>query len=96
MRVLNSLGIASTEQIDKGLRLLFTFGLLFWNTVEGAVFQNEYPYPFLKLYLIPVWRLLLVVALIAGAYWCKSVGIMLAYATFFYVMDMEVTMDKWK
>jgi hypothetical protein len=28
--------------------------------------------------------------------WCHCVGIMLAFTAFFYVMDMEVTMDKWK
>ena len=85
-----------STQLDRGLRLLVTLAVLYWNVKEGAVFHTEYPEAFLRLYSIPLWRLLLLVALITGAAWCPSVGIMLAYATFFYVMDMEVTLDKWK
>lgn len=83
------------EAIDGPLRLLFTVLLLAWNTLEGAVFQNEYPAAFVKLYPVPIWRFALLLALITGALWCPSVGIMFAFAAFFYVMDMEVTMDKW-
>jgi hypothetical protein len=85
-----------SNSIDNTLRITFALGFLFWNVIEGAVFENEYPYPFIKLYSIPLWRLLLLAAVISAAYWCPSVGLMLAFATFFYVMDMEVTMDKWK
>jgi hypothetical protein len=85
-----------TTTIDNILRAVFALSLLFWNITEGAVFQNEYPSSFIQLYCIPLWRLLLLAAVITGAYWCPSVGIMLAFAAFFYVMDMEVTMDKWK
>ena len=73
-----------------------TLLFLAWNVIEGAVFQNEYPSSFVKLYPIPIWRFLLLMALIVGATWCPSVGIMLAFTVFFYVMDMEVTMDKWQ
>ncbi len=83
------------ERLDPPLRLLFTVGLLLWNIIEGAVFHNEYPYPFVHLYPIPLWRILLLAAVITGALWCRSVGLMLAFAAFFYSMDMEVTMDKW-
>ncbi len=97
MRVLSGAPMVHiTPQIDQILRLLVTVAVLIWNVKEGAVFHTEYPEAFLRLYHIPLWRLLLLVALITGAAWCPSVGIMLAYATFFYVMDMEVTMDKWK
>jgi hypothetical protein len=85
-----------TDSIDATLRLLVTGLLLVWNIVEGAVFENEYPTAFVKLYTLPIWRFLFLMAMIAGARWCPSVGIMLAFTTFFYVMDMEVTMDKWK
>ncbi len=78
------------------LKLLVVAAFFVWNIVEGAIFENEYPSTFVRLYHIPLWRLALLVALIAGALWCPSVGIMLAFTTFFYVMDMEVTMDKWK
>jgi len=60
------------------------------------VFHNEYPYAFVKLYTIPIWRLIVLSLMISGAIWNHSLGIMLAFTIFFYVMDMEVTMDKWK
>jgi hypothetical protein len=89
-------GSAIFEKADTGLRLLVVAALLFWNTFEGAVFESEYPAACVKLYPIPIWRLLLVVALIAAAQWCPSVALMFAFTLFFYTMDMEVTMDKWK
>ena len=87
---------AGPDSLDAFLRLFFTVGLLLWNTLEGAVFHNEYPAPFVSLYTVPLWRILLLAAVITGALWCRSVGLMLAFAAFFYSMDMEVTMDKWK
>ena len=82
-----------TEDIFKNAVIVL---LIIWNTVEGAVFENEYPATFVRLYPLAIWRLLLLVAVITGALWCPCVGMLLAFATFFYVMDMEVTMDKWK
>ena len=81
--------------LEDWVKLLLTGFLLGWNTLEGAVFENEYPKVFVKLYPLAIWRWLLLVALLTGAMWCGSLGLMLAYAAFFYVMDMEVTMDKW-
>ena len=69
---------------------------LIWNVIEGSVFENEYPQVFVKLYTIPIWRLLLVLLMISAAIWNHSVGIMIAFTLFFYVMDMEVTMNTWK
>jgi hypothetical protein len=88
--------ITPSDTTDGTLRKLVTLLFLAWNIVEGSVFENEYPYAFVKLYPIPLWRFVLLVALIAGANWCPSVGIMLAFTAFFYVMDMEVTMEKWQ
>ena len=84
-----------SDKMDAVLRMIVTLFFLGWNVIEGAVFENEYPAVFVRLYPIPIWRFLLLMALIAGASWCPSVGIMLAFTAFFYVMDMEVTMDKW-
>ena len=85
-----------TEKFDYYLKVIITIFFLGWNIIEGAIFENEYPHIFVKLYPIPVWRLLIVAAVIAGAIWDPFVGIMLAFATFFYILDMEVTMEKWK
>jgi len=95
VRVLQSI-LKSQEPIDIFLRNIVLLSSLIWNVLEGSVFENEYPSVFVKLYTIPIWRLLILVLLILGALWNHSVGIMLAFTFFFYIMDMEVTMDKWK
>ena len=86
----------TSSAIDIFIGNLMTVGFLSWNTIEGSVFENEYPSAFVKLYTIPVWRLLLLMLMIAAAQWNHSLGIMIAFTIFFYVMDMEVTMEKWK
>jgi len=86
----------ATGAIDIFIGNLMTVAFLTWNVIEGSVFENEYPYSFVKLYTIPLWRLLLLILMIAAASWNHSLGIMIAFTIFFYVMDMEVTMEKWK
>jgi hypothetical protein len=85
-----------SDTLENYMKIIVTAFFLGWNVIEGAVFENEYPRLFVQLYPIAAWRLLLLVALIAGAMWDSFVGIMLAFTAFFYVMDMEVTMDKWR
>jgi hypothetical protein len=86
----------SSNEFDTLLKNIMIVAFLTWNVIEGSVFENEYPYAFVKLYTIPIWRLLLVILMILAALWNHSLGIMVAFTMFFYVMDMEVTMDKWK
>lgn len=86
----------TTKSIEIFIGNLITIGFLTWNTVEGSVFENEYPAAFVKLYTVPLWRLLLVLLMISACYWNRSLGIMIAFTIFFYIMDMEVTMEKWK
>jgi len=86
----------SNNEFDIFLRNSMILAFLIWNVLEGSVFQNEYPHIFVKLYTVPIWRLLLLILMIAAAMWNHSLGIMIAFTLFFYVMDMEVTMDKWK
>jgi hypothetical protein len=95
MKVLTDL-LHYKHTADSYAKIIVTALFLGWNVIEGAIFENEYPRTFVKLYPIPIWRLILLVALIAGSLWDPFVGIMLAFTTFFYVMDMEVTMEKWK
>jgi hypothetical protein len=85
----------TTSAIDIFIGNLMTIGFLSWNVLEGSVFQNEYPSAFVKLYTLPIWRLLLLVLMISASTWNHSLGIMIAFTIFFYVMDMEVTMEKW-
>ena len=86
----------SSNGIDILLRNIVLVLFLTWNVIEGSVFQNEYPRAFVKLYTIPLWRLLILSCMILGALWNHSLGITMAFTLFFYVMDMEVTMDTWK
>jgi len=85
-----------SDTLENYMKIIVTVFFLGWNVIEGAVFENEYPRLFVQLYPIAAWRLLLLIALIVGAMWDSFVGIMLAFTAFFYVMDMEVTMDKWR
>lgn len=84
------------NSFEEVLKNILIVALLFWNTIEGSVLENEYPSLFVQLYPLAIWRLFLVLAVFTGAMWCPMLGLLLAYAIFFYVMDMEVTMDKWK
>jgi len=88
-------GHLDMQHIDGIVRLTVVTAILLWNVKEGAVFHNEYPKVLVHLYPIAFWRLTLLVATILGALWCPSVGLMMAYAVFFYVMDMEITLEKW-
>ena len=84
-----------SQKLDIYARIVVVALLFGWNVVEGARFENQYPAAFVKLYPIAAWRLVLLVATILGALWSPSVGLMMAFTVFFYVMDMEVTLDKW-
>lgn len=86
----------STQGIDRFLGNAMIVAFLTWNVLEGSVFSNEYPHVFVKLYTIPIWRLLLCILMILAASWNVSLGSTIAFTMFFYVMDMEVTMDTWK
>lgn len=81
--------------IDLVCRIIFIIALLGWNVLEGAAFENYYPKALVKLYTVPLWRFALLVATILSARWSTSVGVMMAFAIFFYVMDMEVVLNKW-
>jgi hypothetical protein len=89
------MGGAAGSSLEDKLKLAVAIVLLLWNAIEGSVLENEYPALFVRLYPLAIWRVFLVLAILAGALWCPTVGILLAYAIFFYVMDMEITMDKW-
>jgi H+/gluconate symporter-like permease len=82
-------------EIDTVLRIFITSAILAWNVLEGAPLENQYPKALVKLYTIPLWRFVLLVTMIIGAQWSPSVGMMMAFGIFFYVMDMEVTLEKW-
>ena len=95
MKYLSALHTYSNT-IETVLKNVILLILLIWNVLEGSVFENEYPYIFVKLYTVPIWRLMLLALVLTGAMWNRSIGIMMAFTYFFYEMDMEVTMDTWR
>ena len=81
--------------IDKKLQGIFIVALFIWNTLEGAVFENVYPFAMVKLYKYPIWRVAFVLLIVLSADWSPLLSLMLAFALFFYIMDIEVTREKW-
>ena len=80
--------------IDKVGRLFFTAFFFLWNIIEGFKIDTHYPHKFVVLYFYPLWRLLLLIALVVGGLWCQSLSIMLAFAIFFYFMDLQLLLYK--
>lgn len=80
---------------ESALRLLTTGAFFAWNLVEGAYFENQYPLAMVRLYEIPIWRIAFLALLILAADWCPSTALMLGFFVFFYIMDLEVTLEKW-
>ena len=81
--------------LEEYLKIGITGAFLVWNILEGAVFENVYPQAMVKLYVYPIWRVLLLILLVLAADWCVSIALMLAFTIFFYIMDIEVTREKW-
>jgi hypothetical protein len=81
--------------LESALRLVMTLAFFSWNVLEGAYFENQYPLAMVSLYTIPLWRLAFLALLILAADWCPSTAIMLGFFIFFYIMDLEVTREKW-
>jgi len=80
------------DDILKFIVVALFFG---WNLLEGSIFENEYPRAMVNLYQYPVWRIALVALLFLSTDWCPCVAIMIAFTIFFYIMDIEVTTQKW-
>ena len=81
--------------IDSILKGIVAAGFFGWNLLEGAVFENQYPLAMVNLYRIPIWRVFLMLLVVFSGDWCPYVAVMIAFFIFFYIMDMEVTLDKW-
>ena len=81
--------------IDKKIQGILVVALFIWNTLEGAVFENVYPYAMVKLYKYPIWRVAFVILIVLSADWSPLLSLMIAFTLFFYIMDIEVTREKW-
>ena len=80
---------------ERLLLLVVIAFFIIWNLHYGALIDTYYPIPVVKLYEFPLWRLLLVALVIGAISWCPSVGLLVALALFFYLMDMEHFTKPW-
>ena len=83
------------NSLDILIQGLIVGALFIWNVIEGAIFENEYPVALVKLYKYPIWRAALLLLIILSADWSPFIALMLAFTLFFYIMDIEVTRERW-
>ena len=88
-------GVNLFKNLDTKIQGILIVSLFIWNVIEGAVFQNVYPVALVKLYKYPIWRVAIVILIIIASDWSPVLALMLAFTLFFYIMDIEVTREKW-
>lgn len=85
------LGMTSREYdvnfiLEWGVIIIILLYILF----AGSVFEISYPKELVDLYTYPWWRILVVVLVVVGAWWCSRIGLVMALAVFLYLNDMDV------
>ena len=83
------------KTIDGYIKLAFIVALFAWNVIEGAVYENANPLAMIHVYPLAIWRIMLLVLVVLASDWSVHVTLLLIYTVFFYIMDLEVTIDKW-
>jgi hypothetical protein len=83
------------KNFDMYLKLAVVASLFVWNVIEGSIYENQYPLAMIHIYPMAIWRIALIILIILASDWCPSATLMLAYFVFFYIMDLEVTIEKW-
>jgi hypothetical protein len=73
---------------EEFLRTGTTFIILLYVLLQSSVFGNTYSASLQELYIHPWWRLLVVLLVGIGSWWCPRVGLALALAVFFYFTTM--------
>jgi hypothetical protein len=56
----------------------------------SSLFEEEYTQKLTDLYIMPWWRILIVLLVLTSAIWCPRVGILVALIVFFYLSDMNL------
>jgi hypothetical protein len=75
---------------EESLRTAVTVFIFGYVLLFGSVFEATYPTRLVELYAMPWWRLLVILLVAIGAWWCPRVGLALAVAVFFYLNDMHI------
>lgn len=81
--------LQSSGKIDTIARLSVAILLGVWLVTVGLSFQAEYPRDLIELAGQPWWRLLMIVAAVAAAFWCPRVGVLAALAVVVYLADLR-------
>jgi len=76
-------------EIDSILRTVVVVLACIFIVRYASLYEEEYNKKLIDLYVYPWWRILIVFLLIASAYWCPTVSIVIALLTFFYLSDMN-------
>lgn len=82
--------LQENTRFEKGLRTFVTVFILGYVLLFSTVFEAHYPTRIVELYAYPWWRLLIVLLVAVGTWWCPRVGMALAIAVFFYFNDMHI------
>lgn len=78
-----------TDTTDKIARLSTAIVLIIWLIMHGLPFHAEYSKEFIELAGQPWWRLLMVLTVMAGAYWCPTVGVLAGLTVTLYLVDVR-------
>jgi hypothetical protein len=81
--------LQSSGKIDTIARLSVAILLGVWLLMVGLSFQAEYPRDLIELAGQPWWRLLMILAAVAAAFWCPRVGVLAALAVVVYLADLR-------
>ena len=82
------------EVIDLPIKIGFTVLFYMWNLFQGFKLDTQYPKSLVILYFYPLWRYLLLFTFVIGGLWCESLAMMMAFAIFFYFMDLQLLLYK--
>ena len=83
------------KTVEGYVKLAFIIALFGWNLVEGAVFEHQYPLAMIHVYPLAIWRIMLLILVVLASEWSAHTTLLLVYMIFFYIMDLEVTIEKW-
>lgn len=86
--------LTPTDQTDKIARLSVAILLMVWLVFNCLTFHSEYSKELIELAGQPWWRLLMVLSVMAGAYWCPRVGVLAALTIIIYLVDVRALTQK--
>ena len=81
--------LAVDGTVDGIFRFISIMFVAFLIISYSALFEQEYSEKLTSLYIYPWWRILLVLLVFTSALWCPRVGLLVAFAVFFYLSDMN-------